>query len=78
MVDMEVKGRLYEGIAVPTALYGITTWNKGTMERRLNVMEVCLRSICDILQIDQMRNGDVQRTSWVVGYLVDCVEQRMW
>ena len=29
---MDVKRRLYEGVAVPTALYGAETWNMGQRE----------------------------------------------
>ncbi len=39
---MNAKRRLYEGVVIPTALYGLE-------RRRLNVMEMrCLRSICGV------------------------------
>ena len=45
---MNVKRRLYEGVAVPTALYWPETWAMAVAEKkRLNVMEMrCLRSMC--------------------------------
>ncbi len=48
---MSAKRRLYEGVVVPTVLYGAETWNMGAKERgRLNVMEVrCLRSMCGVI-----------------------------
>ncbi len=49
-LGMSAKRRLYEGVVVPTALYGSETWNMGAVERkRLNVMEMrCLRSMCGV------------------------------
>ena len=57
---MSAKRMLYEGIVVPTALYGAETWNMGAAERRrLNVMEMrCLRSKCGVTGMDQVRNED--------------------
>ena len=37
---MKVKRRLYEGVAVSTALYGVQTWSVTVAEKRLNVMEM--------------------------------------
>ncbi len=31
---MNAKKRLYEGVVVPTALYGAETWNMGAAERK--------------------------------------------
>ncbi len=48
LLGMSAKRRLYEGVVVPTALYGAEIWNMGAAERkRWNVMEMrCLRSMC--------------------------------
>ena len=41
VMGMNVKRRLYEGVAVPTALYGTETWRMVVAEKkRLNVMEM--------------------------------------
>ncbi len=41
LLGMSAKRRLYEGVVVPTALFGAETWNMGAAKRkRLNVMEV--------------------------------------
>ena len=51
---MNVRRRLYEGVAVPAALYGAETWSMAVAEKkRLNVMEMmCLRSMCGGTCID--------------------------
>ncbi len=57
-LGMSAKRRLYEGVVVPTALYGAETWNMGTVERkRLNVMEMrCLRNMYGVTRMDRVRN----------------------
>ncbi len=49
-LGMSAKRSLYEGVVVPTVLYGAETWNVGAAERkRLNVTEMrCLRSMCGV------------------------------
>ena len=52
--SMQVKRRLYEGIAIATALYGAETWSMGAAEKkRLNVAEMkCLRGMCGVTRMD--------------------------
>ncbi len=49
-------------------LYGAETWNMGAVERKkLNVMEMrCLRSLCGVTRMDQVRNEEVRRRTGVV------------
>ncbi len=74
---MTAKRRLYEGVVVPTVLYGAETWNMGAAERRrLNVMEMrCLRSMCGVTLMDWVRNDLVQRRTGVVRELAEQAEQ---
>ncbi len=67
-LGMSAKKRLYEGVVIPTALYGAETWNMGVAERkRLNVMEMrYLRSMCGVTRMDRVRNEEVRRRSGVV------------
>ncbi len=66
-LEMNAKRRLYEGVVVPTALYGAETWNMGAAEWRLNVMEMrFLRSMCRVTRMDQVRNDEVRRRMRVV------------
>jgi len=76
-LEMNVKRRLYEGIVVPTALYGAETWKVGAAERRrLNVMEMrCLRSMCGVTRIDRVRNEEMRRRTGVVRELADQADQ---
>ncbi len=75
---MSAKKKLYEGEAVPTTLYGAETWNVGTAERRMNVMEMrCLRSMFGITQMDRVRNNEVRRRTGVVRELAERSKQRV-
>ena len=46
-LEMKAKKYLYEGVIVPTALYGAEAWGMRSAERRkVNVLEMkCLRSL---------------------------------
>ncbi len=62
---MNAKRRLYDGVVVPTALYGAVTWNMGAAERRLNVIEMgCLRSMYGVTRMDQVRNDESAKENW--------------
>ena len=76
-LGMGVKKMLYEGIVVPTALYGAETWNMGVADKkRLNVMEMrCLRSMCGVTRMDRVRNEEVRRRTGVVRDLAGRAEQ---
>ncbi len=76
-LGMSAKRRLYEGVAIPTALYGAETWNMGAAERkRLNVMEMrSLRSMCGVTRMDRVRNEEVRRRTGVVKVLAERAEQ---
>ena len=54
---------LYEGVIVPTALYGAEAWGMTSAERRkVNVLEMkCLRSLVGVSRMDIVRNEDVRR-----------------
>ena len=53
---------LYEGIAMPTALYGAETWSMVVTEKRLNVMEMrSLKSMCRVTRRDRMRDEEVKK-----------------
>ena len=57
-MEMNVKRRLYEEVAVLTALYGAATWSMAVADKkRLNVMEMRdLRSMCGVTCMDRVRN----------------------
>ncbi len=60
---MNAKRRLYKGVVVPTALYGVETWNVRETERnRLDIFEMmCLRSMVEVTKMDRVRNEEVRR-----------------
>lgn len=78
-LGMNAKKRLYEGVVVPTALYGAETWNMGVAERkRLNVVEMkCLRSMCGVTRYDRVRNEEVRRRTGVVQELSVRAEKKV-
>ena len=61
---MYVKRGLYEGVAVLTGRYGVETWSMAVAEKkRLNVMMMrCLRNICGVTCMEQVRNEVWRRT----------------
>ncbi len=60
--------RLYEGVVVPTALYGAEKWNVRDSERnRLDVLEMrCLRSKVGVTRMDSVRSEELSRRSGIV------------
>ncbi len=62
-LGMNAKRRLYEGVIVPTALYGAETWKVMEAERNgLDVFEMrYLRSMVGITIMERMRNEEVGR-----------------
>ncbi len=66
-LGMSAKRRLYEGVGVPTALFGAETWNMVAAERRMNLMKMrCLRSMCRVTRMDRVRNEEVRKRTGVV------------
>ena len=56
------KKCLYEGVIVPTALYGAEAWGMRSAERRkVIILEMkCLRSLVRVSRIDRVRNEEVR------------------
>ena len=76
-LSMQVKRRLYEGIAIPTALYGAETWSMSVADKkRVNVAEMkCLRGMCGVTRMDRIRNEEVRRRTGVEKELAGRVGQ---
>ena len=62
-MTMDAKKGLYEGVVVPTLLYGSETWSLNASERkRFEVTEMkCLRSMCGVSIRDRVRNEEIRR-----------------
>ena len=58
---------LYEGVIVPTALYGAEVWGKRSAERRkVNVLEMkCLKNLVGASRMDRVRNEEVRRRAGI-------------
>ena len=73
------KKCLYEGVIVPSALYGAEAWGMRSAERRkVNVLEMkCLRSLVGVLRMDRVRNKEVRRRAEIYRELTSRADQRV-
>ena len=64
---IKAKKCLYEGVIVPTALYGAEAWGIRNADRRkLNILEMkCLRSLVGVSRMDRARNEEVRRRAGI-------------
>ena len=78
-LGIKAKKCLYEGVIVPTALYGAETWGMRSAERRkVNVLEMkCLRSLVGVSRMDRVRNEEVSRRAGIGMELVSRADQRV-
>ena len=53
----------YEGVIVPTAVYGAEAWGMRSAERwKVNILEMkCLRSLVGVSRMDRVRIEEVRR-----------------
>ena len=70
---------LYEGVIVPTALYGAEAWGVRTAERRkVNVLEIkCLRSVVGVSPMDRVRNEELRRRAGIEMEFASRADQRV-
>ena len=78
-LSIKAKKCLYQGVIVPTALYGAETWSMGSAERRrVNVLEMkCLRSMVGVTRMCRVRNEEVHRGAGVEREFAGRVDQRV-
>ena len=66
-----IKGKkcLYEGVIVPTALYGAEACGMRSAERRkVSVFQMkCLRSLIRVSRMDRVKNEEVRRRAGIAG-----------
>ena len=74
------KKCLYEGVIVPTALYGAEARGMRTAERRkVNVLEMkCLRTLVGVSQMDRVWNEEVHRRAGIERELACRADQRVF
>ena len=78
-LGIKAKKCLYEGVIVPTALYGAEAWGKRSAERRkVNVLEMrCLISLVGVSRMDRVRNEEVRRRAGIEMELASRADQRV-
>ena len=66
-LGVKAKKCLYDGVIVPTALYGAEAWVMRSAERRkVNVLEMkCLRSLVGVSRMYEVRNEEVRRRAGI-------------
>ena len=75
----KAKKCLYEGVTVPTALYGAEAWGMRSYERRkVNGLEMKrLISLVGVSRMDIIRNEEVRRRAIIDRELANRVDQRV-
>ena len=78
-LGINAKKCLYEGVTVPTALYGAEAWGMRIVERRkVNVLEMkCLRSLVGVSRMDRFRNKEGHTGAGMERELVSRADQRV-
>ena len=78
-LGITAKKCLYEGVIVPTALYGAEACGMRSAERRkVNVLELkCLRSLVGVSRMDRVRNEEVRRRAGIERELASIADQRV-
>ncbi|MCP4272649.1 MAG: hypothetical protein GY781_11890, partial [Gammaproteobacteria bacterium] len=78
-LNMNAKKALYEGVIVPTVLYGAEAWGLRVAERRRsNVFEMkCLRSMIGVTRMDRLRIEEVRRKTNVTREVAGRVDMQV-
>ena len=76
---INAKKCLYEGVIVPTTLYGAEAWGMGCAEiKKVNVLEMkCLTSLIGVSRIDRVRNEEVRNRAGMERVLASRTDQRV-
>ena len=71
-LGIKAKKCLYEGLIVPTALYGAGAWGvRSAMRRKVNVLEMkCLSSLVEETRMERVRNEEVRTRAGIERELV--------
>ena len=78
-LGIKPKKCLYEGVIVPTALYGAQSWGMRSAEgKKVNVLQMkCLRSLVGLSRIDRVRNEEVCKRAGIERELASRSDQRV-
>ena len=77
---IKAKKCLYEGVIVPTALYGAEAWRMRSAERRkVNVLEMkCLRSLVAVSRMNRVKNEEARMRAGIERELASRADQRVF
>ena len=78
-LGIKAKKCLYEGVIVPTALYGAEACGMKSAKRsKVNVLEMkCLRRLVGVSRLDRVRNEEVRRRAGIERELASRADQRV-
>ena len=78
-LGIKAKKCLYDGVIVPTALYGAEAWGMRSAERRkVNVLVMkCLGSLVGVSRMDRVMNEEVRRRAGIESELASKADQRV-
>ena len=77
-LGIKAKKCPYEGVIIPTALYAAEAWGMRSAERRkVNVLEMCLRSLVGVSRMDRVRNEELLRRAGIEMELASRADQRV-
>ena len=78
-LGIKAKKCLYQGVIVPTALYGAEAWGTRSAERRkVNVLDMkCLRSLVVVSRMDRVRDEEVRMRVGIERELAGRADQRV-
>ena len=78
-MEIQAKKCLYEGVIVPTTLYGRAAWGMRSAERRkVNVLEMkYLRSFFGVSRMDRVTNEEVRRRAGMERELASRADRRV-
>ena len=78
-LGIKAKKCLYEGVIVPTALYGAEAWGMRSAERRkVNVLEMkYLRGLVGVSRMDRVRSEDVRNRGGIGSEFASRVNRRV-
>ena len=76
---IKAKKCLYEGVIVPTALYGAEACGMRSAERReVNVLEMkCLKSLVGVSRMNRVKNEELRRRAGIERELASRADQRV-
>ena len=77
-LGIKAKKCLYEGVIVPTALYGAGALGMSAERRKVNVLEMkCMRSLVGVSRMDRFRCEKVRRRAGIERELASRADQRV-